>query len=131
MGTYDSEIYVIACGFADAPAQPFGPLEPKNIRKDSLTLTWQAPKDDGGSPITGYIVEKRENKKGKWTPVEKVSKNITELDVKRLEEGKEYYFRVCAENKKGVSEPLETEKSVVPKSTFGKLNLMVLVVGWR
>lgn len=78
-----------------------------------------------------YIVEKRENRKGKWTPVEKVSKNITELDVKRLEEGKEYYFRVRAENKKGVSEPLETEKSIVPKSPFGKLYFMVLVVGWR
>jgi titin len=105
--------------FAGAPSQPFGPLEPKNIRKDSLTLTWQPPKDDGGSPITGYVIEKRENSKGKWTPVDRVGKGITELDVKRLQEGQEYYFRVKAENKKGISEALETEASVVPKSLFG------------
>ena len=106
-----------------------GSLEPKNVRKDSLTLTWEAPKDDGGSPITGYIIEKRENKKGKWTPVEKVGKNVTELDVKRLQEGTEYYFRVRAENKKGVSEPLETEKSVVPKSPYGKMDTCIYYYG--
>ena len=106
-----------------------GSLEPKNVRKDSLTLTWEAPKDDGGSPITGYIIEKRENKKGKWTPVEKVGKNVKELDVKRLQEGTEYYFRVRAENKKGVSEPLETEKSVVPKSPYGKMDTCIYYYG--
>lgn len=48
-----------------------------------------------------------------------------------MEEGKEYYFRVCVENKKGVSEFLEIEKFIVFKSLFGKFYFMVFVVGWR
>ena len=44
---------------ADAPGKPEGPIDYKDMMGDSLTLTWKPPKDDGGSDITNYIVEKR------------------------------------------------------------------------
>jgi titin len=40
---------------ADAPDQP----KVEKITKDSVTLSWKKPVNDGGSKITGYIVEKR------------------------------------------------------------------------
>lgn len=40
---------------ADAPDQP----KVEKITKDSVTLSWKKPTNDGGSRITGYIIEKR------------------------------------------------------------------------
>jgi len=40
---------------ADAPDQP----KVEKVTKDSVTLSWKKPLNDGGSKITGYIIEKR------------------------------------------------------------------------
>ena len=40
---------------ADAPDQP----KIERITRDSVTLSWKKPLNDGGSRITGYIIEKR------------------------------------------------------------------------
>lgn len=44
-------------------------MEASEINGDSLTLTWQPPKDDGGEPIANYIVEKRKAGTNRWTKV--------------------------------------------------------------
>jgi len=41
-------------------------LEPSDIAKDAVTLSWYEPDDDGGSPITGYWVERYEPDHDKW-----------------------------------------------------------------
>ncbi|XP_052825204.1 twitchin isoform X2 [Octopus bimaculoides] len=101
------------------PARPEGPLEVSNITKDSATLTWKAPADKGGSDITGYVVEKFDPTKGKW---EKVSNAVsgTKVTVPKLQDGHEYKFRVMAENVHGLSEPLETDKSIIAKNPFNE-----------
>lgn len=35
--------------------------------EDSITISWVKPRNDGGSPITGYMVEKRLISDDKWT----------------------------------------------------------------
>ena len=45
--------------FADKPKPPTGPIEASDIDGESLTLTWNPPKDDGGEKVNNYIVEKR------------------------------------------------------------------------
>lgn len=52
-------------GPSDTPGAPYK-LEPSDIAKDSLTLSWYEPDEDGGSPITGYWVERYEPDHDKW-----------------------------------------------------------------
>jgi len=42
---------------------------PKGVdtTEDSITITWEKPRNNGGSPITGYMVEKRLISDEKWT----------------------------------------------------------------
>ena len=55
--------------FTDKPQPPRGPFEASEIDGESMTLTWQPPKDDGGEPVANYIVEKRKAGTNRWTKV--------------------------------------------------------------
>ncbi len=74
-------------------------------------------KDDGGNDIKHYVVEKREAGTDKWTKVGPAVSG-TSCDVKGLDEGKNYEFRVAAENDNGVSEPLIIDGPVKAKWPF-------------
>lgn len=39
---------------------PQGPLEVSDITPETCCLSWKPPLDDGGSPVTNYVVEKLE-----------------------------------------------------------------------
>jgi hypothetical protein len=39
----------------DKPGVPEGPLEATETTKDSVSLQWKPPKDNGGGDITGTI----------------------------------------------------------------------------
>lgn len=69
--------------------------------------------------MTNYVIEKYDTKKQEWQKITSFCK-IPIYDVIGLEEGRPYKFRVLAENAQGVSEPLETEVTVVPKNPFCK-----------
>ncbi len=58
---------------ADVPGQPQGPMEISDVTGSSMTLAWQAPRHDGGKPITQYIVDKKEETAKNWSEVSKVS----------------------------------------------------------
>jgi len=85
------------------PSRPDAP-QVTEITKETATLSWQPPNKDGGSPITGYIIEMKTNSDIKF---KKVSENITETSftMKGLKEGTSYEFRVQAVNKAGASQP--------------------------
>lgn len=101
------------------PGKPEGPLEVIDIHKESCKLKWKKPKDDGGEPIEGYLVEKYDTDSGIWLPVGK-TKDL-QLDVLGLAPGHEYQFRVKAINKEGESEPLETTSPILAKDPFCEL----------
>ena len=111
-GKDEAEVEVVVLG---SPSRPKGPLEVNNITKNGCKLAWKKPEDDGGKPITGYVVEKLD--KGRWVQVGRTKD--PEMDVGNLQEGKEYSFRVKAVNEEGESEPLETDSAIVAKNPFG------------
>ena len=67
-----------------------------------------------------YVVEKRDKKTGEWVRCAD-SVNGTEVTIPKLKEGHEYEFRVMAENMNGLSEPLVTDRPVLVKNPFSKL----------
>jgi len=74
--------------------------------------------DNGGKPVSHYIVEKKDKKSGVWTPVSKFCRSPM-VDVTGLDEGEQYEFRVSAVNDLGQSEPLVTDKPITAKHQFG------------
>lgn len=101
-----------------APGKPGGPLKVVDVTKGSAKVKWQKPEDDGGKPITAYQVEKLDLATGRWVPIGKVPGDDLEMDVKGLQEGHEYQFRVKAINEEGESEPLDSTGSIVAKNPF-------------
>ncbi|MEW8547459.1 MAG: fibronectin type III domain-containing protein [Candidatus Thiodiazotropha sp.] len=85
------------------PSVPVGPLTVSDIDGTEMTLSWQPPVHDGGSPLTGYFLEKREGRKAFWAKVARLPPDETKYRVKDLTEGTDYAFRVTAENKMKLS----------------------------
>ena len=81
------------------------PVQPRDLgsTSDSITIQWTRPRNDGGSPITGYVIEKRKVGGGGWSKARHVfvpSQTPTNVRVvvTGLEENCEYQFRVAAVN---------------------------------
>ena len=85
---------------------------------ESGDLTWEEPEDNGGSPITGYIVEVKDVNRRSWKEGGKTEE--LEFTVPKLIEGNEYLFRVSAENQYGISEPVQTTEPVMAKNPYSK-----------
>uniref|UniRef100_A0A8C0B1G1 Uncharacterized protein n=1 Tax=Buteo japonicus TaxID=224669 RepID=A0A8C0B1G1_9AVES len=83
------------------------------------------PSSNGGSPITNYIVEKRDVRRKGWQTVDTTVKD-TKYTVSPLTEGSLYVFRVAAENAIGQSDYCEIEDSVLAKDTFSKFQICLL-----
>lgn len=88
-----------------------------NVTKDSITIAWTRPEYDGGSRVTGYLIEAMEKGQNKWVKCTTV-RTMTHT-IKSLREGAEYFFRVSAENHAGLSEPKEMIVPVIVKEIRG------------
>lgn len=107
--------------FLDEPGAP-GQPEPTDWDKDHVDLKWTPPINDGGSPITAYVIEKREKGSPKWIKAAEVPGNKCDGTVPHLDENTEYEFRVRAVNAAGPGEPSKASKSVITKPRKCKSN---------
>jgi len=82
-------------------------------------VTWQPPKEDGGSPVAGYHVERRVTSSPRWIKINKAAISELQLKVTDLLEENEYEFRIMAENKIGVGPPSSPCPPFVAKDAFG------------
>uniref|UniRef100_A0A8B9LML3 Titin n=1 Tax=Astyanax mexicanus TaxID=7994 RepID=A0A8B9LML3_ASTMX len=79
----------------------------------TASLVWMKPEHDGGSRITGYIVETRKKGSDRWV-VGGQTKSL-KMVLEGLVENTEYEFRVKAQNDTGVSYPRDALTSVIVK----------------
>uniref|UniRef100_A0A8C9RRD6 Titin-like n=1 Tax=Scleropages formosus TaxID=113540 RepID=A0A8C9RRD6_SCLFO len=93
---------VSECYVARDPCDPPGIPEATYITKNSITLRWTKPEYDGGSKVTGYIVEKKDLPEGRWLKANFTNVIETEYTATGLTEDQKYEFRVIARNAAGL-----------------------------
>lgn len=82
---------------------------------DHVDLKWDPPIKDGGSPITGYIIEKKDKDGTTWTKAVELDGPVCEGRIPNLIEGETYEFRVKAVNAAGPGEPSQKSKAITAK----------------
>lgn len=111
--SYECSLYI--------PTEPPINLRINDITKNSISLVWQKPNYDGGSPVTGYIIEKKEGDSGRWSKANLT--NVTDMRyiVTGLTQDEAYEFRVMAKNAVGsVSNPSLTTGPATCVDTYGR-----------
>uniref|UniRef100_A0A3P8SSB5 Titin n=1 Tax=Amphiprion percula TaxID=161767 RepID=A0A3P8SSB5_AMPPE len=103
-GTTKSFVNIVVL---DRPSAPLGPVELFDVTEDSVSLKWLPPAYDGGSPITNYILQKRETTTANWMDVSSAVARCT-MKIMKLTTGLEYQFRIRAENRYGISEHIDS-----------------------
>ncbi|XP_015197385.2 fibronectin type-III domain-containing protein 3A isoform X3 [Lepisosteus oculatus] len=100
----------------DKPGAPCRPAVKGKVHANSFKMTWDAPKDDGGSPVTKYVVEMAEGTNGNtWEMV--YSGSMMEHTCDHLKPGSAYQLRVYCISKGGqspLSETLLVQTPAVP-----------------
>ncbi len=91
---------------ASEPGPPRN-LTKKDISVQKITLTWDPPVNDGGSPILGYVVEytlptKVINGDGVWRTLDD---SVTKLEYNYTSGALPYAYRVSAKNSVGIGLP--------------------------
>merc|ERR1712241_1503203 len=111
-GTFEASAYV---NVLDVPLKPRN-LNPDEVRAEHVKLSWDPPLDDGGTPITGYLVRYMDIDSGEWaTACTTASCNAT---AKGLKPGHLYQFEVSALNKEGQSEPILTTDPILAENPY-------------
>jgi len=107
------------------PGAPFG------VRGDSLvSLSWTAPVDDGGTPVTDYVVQYRVNQTGTtWQTFADGVSAGTSATVTGLTNGTSYVFRVLAVNAAGNSAASGESVAVTPLTLAGAVQGLAVVPG--
>ena len=100
----------------DAPGKP----KVSDVTATTMTIQWTPPPSDGGAPIKGYIIEKRDTTSMRWLKVSVDLEKETTFNITGLVQGTSYEFRVSAENKAGVSKPSPPSDTWKAKPPYGK-----------
>lgn len=102
-------------------------LRISDITKHSISLAWEKPNYDGGSPITGYMIEKREGVSPKWSKANLTNVTDRRFTVTGLTQDETYEFRVMARNAVGsVSNPSATAGPATCVDTYGRSLIILL-----
>jgi predicted phage tail protein len=104
----------------EASATPIGPPQPPTgltatAKLVKINLSWTAPTNDGGSTITGYMIERSTNNGSTWsTPVSNTGSTGTTYSDTNVLPLTTYTYRVSAINDVGTSSPSNTASASTP-----------------
>lgn len=91
-----------------------------DVTHEGMTLTWLAPEDNGGSSISGYIIERKEARSDRWLRINKNYVTMTRYRSSGLIEGLEYEHRITAVNSRGLGKPSENSAITVAMDPIGR-----------
>ncbi|XP_035980505.1 immunoglobulin-like and fibronectin type III domain-containing protein 1 isoform X2 [Fundulus heteroclitus] len=91
----------------DKPTPPQGPVEIVESAVTSVEFKWKPPKDNGGCPITNYIIERQQVGRNKWSNLGEIPGNPSYKDTD-VDPGRRYCYRIRAKNAEGISDYLQT-----------------------
>ncbi|XP_073686716.1 myosin light chain kinase, smooth muscle-like [Garra rufa] len=106
----------------DPPDPPASCPFVSQLTNTSLVLSWSGPCFDGGSAITGYVVEFQrldQSEPSGWTELTNLCQNTSFRVRSGLDPLGQYRFRVRACNAAGVSDPSE-ESDCIKMNTTGE-----------
>uniref|UniRef100_A0A3Q3B5H2 Titin n=1 Tax=Kryptolebias marmoratus TaxID=37003 RepID=A0A3Q3B5H2_KRYMA len=103
---------------SQAPSAPEN-LYVTDVTSDSASLAWTKPLHDGGSLITGYVIEAQKKDTDQWVHITTIK--ALDYTVTDLVEGAEYTFRIMAVNASGRSDPRETGVFSQPSDSTGTI----------
>uniref|UniRef100_A0A672ZKQ1 Myosin-binding protein C, slow-type n=1 Tax=Sphaeramia orbicularis TaxID=375764 RepID=A0A672ZKQ1_9TELE len=113
----------------DIPDPPDAPLVPV-VGGDWCSMTWEAPKYDGGSPILGkHCLLPHDTKKkqsSRWMRLNFDLIKETSFEPKKMIEGVPYEVRVFAVNAIGVSKPSDPSKAFIPLAVTSEPTMLVV-----
>ncbi|KAM7419835.1 hypothetical protein PAMA_016776 [Pampus argenteus] len=89
------------------------------VRGHSLVVLWKAPVYTGASAVTGYLVEMAKKGSSEFVTLTQEAVSHRYLQVKNLEEGESYVFKVRAVNGNGVGKPSQLSQPVCAKALPG------------
>ncbi|KAF1390218.1 hypothetical protein PFLUV_G00055800 [Perca fluviatilis] len=92
----------------DKPTSPLGPVELTESSAVCIEFRWRPPKDDGGSPVINYIMERQQVGRNTWKKIGEIPavSSYRDTDVDR---GRKYWYRIRAVTAEGTSEVMETD----------------------
>ena len=88
-------------------SRPEAPERPvvSEVHTTSCVVSYQPPRRDGGTPVTGYILARRTaGPDSEWIRVNDTPVTDLQYTIDNLTAATEYEFRVAAVNKKGISD---------------------------
>lgn len=84
--------------------RPWYPDPPENITLDEgydyIEISWDPPEDDGGSPITNYLIFRSDDREN-YTLIAKPGPDSGSYRDSGLDPNRWYYYRIGAENEEG------------------------------
>lgn len=107
---------VLVCEVPSVPPN----LQIDDVTKSSVTLHWEKPLHDGGSRLTGYIIEACKVGSDRWSAVATVKASMSQHTIQSLTENDQYLFRIRATNSRGASEPMDIITPVTIQDIKGK-----------
>ncbi|TDH13742.1 hypothetical protein EPR50_G00036110 [Perca flavescens] len=93
----------------DKPTPPQGPVDILESAVTSVEFKWKPPKDDGGCPVTNYIIDRQQIGRNKWSNLGEIPGSNPSYKDSDVNPGRRYCYRIRAKNSEGISDYLQSE----------------------